>query len=103
MTIGTRADLAAMIGRARRVVVFTGAGMSTESGIPDFRSPGGVWSRMSPIYFQEFVGDEAKRIEAWTRAFAGRQGWTGREPNVGHDVIARLVEAGKVTAVITQN
>ncbi len=102
MTPG-RAVLAGMIGRAKRVVVFTGAGISTESGIPDFRSPGGVWSRMSPIYFQEFVGDEAKRIEAWTRTFAGRQGWTGREPNIGHEVVARLVAAGKVSCVITQN
>ena len=56
-----RQALARMIARAERVVVFTGAGISTESGIPDFRSPGGVWSRMSPIYFQDFVASEAKR------------------------------------------
>jgi len=99
----SRADLAAMVARARRVVVFTGAGISTESGIPDFRSPGGVWSRMSPIRFQEFVGDEAKRHEAWSRTFAGRAGWTGRKPNAGHDAVAALVAAGKVSAVITQN
>jgi len=53
--------LADMIEHARRVVVFTGAGISTESGIPDFRSPGGVWSKIKPIYFQEFVDDEDKR------------------------------------------
>src|ERR1700744_3410388 len=98
-----RADLAAMIRDARRVVVFTGAGISTESGIPDFRSPGGVWSRMSPIYFQDFVRDEEKRRESWDRAFAGRAGWTGREPNAGHYAVARLVAAGKASAVITQN
>lgn len=96
-------DLAAMIDRARRVVVFTGAGISTESGIPDFRSPGGVWSRMSPIYFQEFVGDEAKRIEAWTRTFSGTARWTGAVPNAGHKAVADLVASGKVAAVITQN
>jgi NAD-dependent deacetylase len=98
-----RARLAEMIERAANVVVFTGAGISTESGIPDFRSPGGVWSRMSPIYFQDFVRSEEKRREAWTRAFTGRAGWTGREPNAGHRAVARLVEQGKVSMVITQN
>ena len=99
----TRADLARLIADARRLVVFTGAGISTESGIPDFRSPGGVWSKMKPIYFQDFVSDPAKRREAWTRAFSGRAGWTGREPNAGHHAVARLVRQGKVTHVITQN
>jgi len=99
----SRSDLARMIGAARRMVVFTGAGISTESGIPDFRSPGGVWSRMKPIYFQEFVADPAKRREAWTRTFTGAAGWTGATPNAGHHAVARLVEAGKVHAVITQN
>jgi NAD-dependent deacetylase len=99
----SRADLARMIDQARRVVVFTGAGISTESGIPDFRSPGGVWSRMKPIYFQEFVSDAAKRREAWRRTFTGAAGWTGASPNAGHFAVARLVAAGKVIAVITQN
>jgi NAD-dependent deacetylase len=96
-------DLAAMLADARRVVVFTGAGISTESGIPDFRSPGGVWSRMSPIYFREFVGDEAKRIEAWTRTFSGTARWTGAAPNAGHQAVAALIASGKAAAVITQN
>jgi NAD-dependent deacetylase len=99
----TRADLARLIADARRLVVFTGAGISTESGIPDFRSPGGVWSRMKPIYFQDFVSDPARRREAWERAFSGRAGWVGREPNAGHHAVARLVAQGKVTHVITQN
>ena len=99
----SRAELARLIADARRIVVFTGAGISTESGIPDFRSPGGVWSRMKPIYFQEFVSDPAKRREAWERAFAGRAGWTGREPNSGHHAVARLVAQGKASSVITQN
>ena len=98
-----RARLAELIDAARRVVVFTGAGISTESGIPDFRSPGGVWSRMKPIYFQEFVASEARRREAWTRAFSGVAGWVGAEPNAGHRAVARLVEQGKCSAVITQN
>ncbi|MGH6970309.1 MAG: SIR2 family NAD-dependent protein deacylase, partial [Caulobacteraceae bacterium] len=92
-----------MIGEARRVTIFTGAGISTESGIPDFRSPGGVWSRMQPIYFDEFVRSEEKRRESWERAFAGRAGWTGRAPNAGHYAVARLIASGKARAVITQN
>jgi NAD-dependent deacetylase len=96
-------DLERMIERARRVVVFTGAGISTESGIPDFRSPGGVWSQMKPIYFQDFVSDPDKRREAWRRTFTGAMRWTGASPNAGHAAVARLVRAGKVSAVITQN
>ena len=99
----SRARLKEMIGKARRVAIFTGAGISTESGIPDFRSPGGVWSRMSPIYFQDFVRSEEKRREAWERAFSGRAGWVGRQPNAGHYAVARLIAAGKARAVITQN
>jgi NAD-dependent deacetylase len=95
--------LARYLRDAERIVVFTGAGISTESGIPDFRSPGGVWSRMKPIYFQEFVGSETKRREAWTRVFSGAAGWVGKEPNPGHFAVARLVASGKASAVITQN
>ncbi len=98
-----REQLARMIARAERVVVFTGAGISTESGIPDFRSPGGVWSRMSPIYFRDFLASEAKRREAWTRAFSGVAGWTGKSPNAGHQAVTALARLGKVAAVITQN
>jgi NAD-dependent deacetylase len=95
--------LAGLIAEASRVVAFTGAGMSTESGIPDFRSPGGIWSRMKPIYFQDFVASEERRREAWTRAFGGAAGWTGARPNSGHHALARLVRSGKASAVITQN
>lgn len=98
-----RQQLAQMIAEARRIVIFTGAGISTESGVPDFRSPGGVWSRMKPIYFQEFVGDEARRREAWTRVYSGAAGWTGAKPNDGHTAVARLIAEGRASAVITQN
>jgi len=101
--MSTRARLAEMIAQARRIVVFTGAGISTESGVPDFRSPGGVWSRMKPIYFDQFLNDPDKRREAWTRTFSGTAGWTGASPNAGHAAVARLVAAGKASAVITQN
>ena len=99
----SRADLARLIADARRMVVFTGAGISTESGVPDFRSPGGVWSKMKPIQFQDFVASEEMRREAWTRAFTGKAGWVGAKPNAGHFAVARLVEQGKVAAVVTQN
>ena len=92
-----------MIAGAHRIVAFTGAGISTESGIPDFRSPGGVWSRMKPIQFQDFVRDPDLRREAWSRAFSGRAGWTGRAPNAGHFALARLHAQGRLSSVITQN
>ncbi len=97
------AGLKALLDDATRVVVFTGAGISTESGIPDFRSPGGVWSRMKPIQFQDFLRSEDMRREAWTRVFNKTAGWTGAEPNGGHFAVARLVASGKAGAVITQN
>ncbi|MDB5460826.1 MAG: NAD-dependent deacetylase [Caulobacteraceae bacterium] len=97
------ARLAALLSPARRVVVFTGAGVSTESGIPDFRSPGGVWSRMKPITYQQFMASEDMRREAWTRAFSGIARWTGSQPNAGHRAVTRLIAAGKVSSVITQN
>ena len=92
-----------MIDACGRVVVFTGAGISTESGIPDFRSPGGVWSRMKPITFEAFVSSEDKRREAWTRTFSGVAGWVGARPNAGHYGVARLLASGKASVVITQN
>jgi len=96
-------SLAQHIDAANRIVVFTGAGISTESGIPDFRSPGGVWSKMKPIYFQDFVADPEARREGWRRVFERTAGWTGATPNAGHHAIAKLVEMGKVTSVVTQN
>jgi NAD-dependent deacetylase len=95
--------LARFLSASRRAVVFTGAGISTESGIPDFRSPGGVWSKMKPIMFQDFVASREMRREAWRRVFNRTAGWTGAAPNAGHRAVAALVEQGKVSAVITQN
>jgi NAD-dependent deacetylase len=95
--------LAALLAGSARTVVFTGAGISTDSGIPDFRSPGGVWSRMKPIDFGTFVQNEDARREAWRRAFSGTAGWVGAKPNESHFAITRLVDSGKVSRVITQN
>ena len=96
-------ELAAMLRAARRVVVFTGAGISTESGIPDFRSPGGIWTKMMPINFDEFVASKETRRESWKRRFEMEGTWTSVKPNAGHAAVAELVKRGKVTHVVTQN
>jgi NAD-dependent deacetylase len=97
------ADLARAIDRSRRAVVFTGAGISTESGIPDFRSPGGIWTRMAPIDFSDFLASEEARRETWRRRFAMEGTFRQARPNRGHRAVAELVRGGKVAAVITQN
>jgi len=97
------ASLAAMLEESRRAVVFTGAGISTESGIPDFRSPGGVWTKMAPIEFQDFIASEEMRRESWRRKFAMEDTFAAAKPNLGHHAVAELVRRGKVSAVITQN
>jgi len=95
--------LARLIDEARRAVVFTGAGISTESGIPDFRSPGGIWTQMAPIYFDDFLASEAARRETWRRRFAMEDQFGAAEPNRGHRAVDALVHRDKVDAVITQN
>ena len=97
------ADLAQAIAQSRRAVVFTGAGISTESGIPDFRSPGGIWTRMAPIDFADFLASEEARRETWRRRFAMDETLRSATPNRGHRAVAELVRRGKVAAVITQN
>jgi NAD-dependent deacetylase len=97
------AELARAIARASRVVAFTGAGISTESGIPDFRSPGGIWTRMAPIDFADFLASEEARRETWRRRFAMEETFRAARPNRGHRAVAELVRRGKVAAVITQN
>lgn len=92
-----------LLASCRRAVVFTGAGISTESGIPDFRSPGGIWERHRPIYFAEFIASEDGRRRYWRQAVALKELFGGPRPNRGHVAVARLVEAGTVTSVITQN
>ena len=97
------AALARLIGAAERIALFSGAGISTESGIPDFRSPGGFWTRNRPIDFAEFVASEAARREAWRRRFELEPLVRAAQPNRGHRACAELVQRGKAQAVITQN
>ncbi|MGQ7791837.1 SIR2 family NAD-dependent protein deacylase [Faunimonas sp. B44] len=88
---------------ADRILAFTGAGISTESGIPDFRSPGGIWSRMAPITYQEFVASEESRLEDWRRRFVMNADFARAEPNAGHRALAMLLDEGRDVAVVTQN
>jgi NAD-dependent deacetylase len=92
-----------LIDGAKRIVAFTGAGISTESGIPDFRSPGGIWTKYQPIYFDDFMSSEEMRRETWRRKFTTDQTMLKAEPNAGHRALAKLVEQGKMSAIITQN
>ncbi len=96
-------QLGDMIAEASAIIPFTGAGISTECGIPDFRSPGGLWTRNRPIPFDEFVASQEARDEAWRRRFAMEATFAAAKPGRGHRALAALYKAGKVPAVITQN
>jgi NAD-dependent deacetylase len=97
------AALRDLIEEARVIVPFTGAGISTECGIPDFRSPGGIWTRMRPIDFSEFLASQQARDESWRRRFAMEEQFGGAAPGRGHRALASLYRAGKSPGLITQN
>jgi NAD-dependent deacetylase len=92
-----------LIQAAAVIVPFTGAGISTECGIPDFRSPGGLWTKNKPIPFDEFMASQEARNESWRRRFAMADQFGDAKPGRGHRALASLYRAGKVPAVITQN
>src|ERR1700681_749606 len=96
-------ELQALVQAARAVLPFTGAGISTECGIPDFRSPGGSWTRNRPIPFDQFLASSEMRTEAWRRRFAMEREFAAAKPGRGHLALASLYRAGKVPAVVTQN
>ena len=96
-------DLAKYLDCANRILLFTGAGISTGSGIPDFRGPQGVWTRRQPVYYDDFMRSEAARIEHWDYKFEGWESFRKARPNIVHRAIVRLEEAGKVRMVVTQN
>lgn len=97
------AELRRLIDGAQRVVPFTGAGISTESGIPDFRSPGGLWTKYQPIAFEDFMASQEMRDESWRRRFAMEDKFGGARPGRGHRALASLYGAGKIPGLITQN
>ncbi|HSB04065.1 MAG TPA: Sir2 family NAD-dependent protein deacetylase [Thermodesulfobacteriota bacterium] len=98
-------EVAGWILNAKRTVVFTGAGLSTESGIPDFRSPGGVWDRYNPedFYFQKFISSEVSRQKYWQMATEMYEPMMQAKPNPAHLAIAEMERLGKLDCVITQN
>ena len=97
------ARLRDLIERATVVLPFTGAGISTECGIPDFRSPGGLWTKNRPIPFDEFLASQEMRDEAWRRRFAMEEQFAQAKPGRGHLALASLYRSGKAPAVVTQN
>jgi NAD-dependent deacetylase len=97
------AKLRDLVNEARVCLPFTGAGISTECGIPDFRSPGGLWAKFRPIPFDQFVASAAMRQESWRRRFAMETEFSTARPGRGHLALARLHRLGKIPAVITQN
>ncbi|HAT36539.1 MAG TPA: NAD-dependent deacetylase [Rhodospirillaceae bacterium] len=97
------AEFAEMLENSKRAVIFTGAGISTESGIPDFRSPGGIWEKFKPVMFQDFLASAERRQEYWRQRFFRHDDMIQAEPNRGHRAVEKLVRTGKVSAVITQN
>jgi NAD-dependent deacetylase len=95
--------LSALVDGAGTIVPFTGAGISTECGIPDFRSPGGMWTRMRPIDFSDFIASQEARDESWRRRFAMEEQFGGAKPGRGHMALASLYRIGKSPGVVTQN
>ena len=100
---GARESARRLIAQSRRAVAFTGAGMSTASGIPDFRSPGGVWSRYRPVSFPDFLASDDGRRRYWEYKRAMHGAFAGARPNAAHLALAQLEREGRLLAVVTQN
>ncbi|HUB08628.1 MAG TPA: Sir2 family NAD-dependent protein deacetylase [Myxococcales bacterium] len=95
--------LADALRRAKRVFAFTGAGLSTGSGIPDFRGPKGVWKTREPVYFQDFLRSEEKRVEYWDQKIEAHEAFRTAQPNAAHRALVELEKAGRLTGLVTQN
>ncbi len=96
-------EFAAHVKNSKAVVFFTGAGISTESGVPDFRSPGGVWTQYQPVYFHDFLSSEAARIQHWQLKIATYGLYKTVKPNAGHLAISDFERRGQLLGLITQN
>lgn len=99
----TLQEFASKIRGCREVVCFTGAGISTESGVPDFRSPGGIWTKYTPVYFSEFLASEEARIRYWRMKKETYELYKNVQPNIGHYAIRAFEERGQLLGLITQN
>src|SRR5262249_42644555 len=102
-TCGRAVQLAQLIREARRILIVTGAGISTASGIPDFRGPNGVWKRRRPVYYDEFLSSESARVEYWDFKLETWQLYARAEPNPVHGAVVDLERAGRLHALVTQN
>jgi NAD-dependent deacetylase len=96
-------EFAGKLRSSRDIVFFTGAGISTESGVPDFRSPGGIWTRYQPVYYDEFVASEAARERYWTMKRETHELYKNVRANIGHYAIAAFEKRGRLLGLITQN
>src|SRR3954451_12331353 len=96
-------QLADYLRESDNILVFTGAGISTGSGIPDFRGPQGVWKKRQPVYYQDFMTSEAARVEHWDYKCEAWEAFRDAQPNATHNAIVQLERASKVLAVVTQN
>jgi NAD-dependent deacetylase len=101
--MGNVEDLADFIRGSAKILVVTGAGISTRSGIPDFRGPKGIWKHRKPVYFDEFLASERKRIEYWEYKAEGHEHFAGAGPNAAHRALVELERRGSIRAVVTQN
>jgi NAD-dependent deacetylase len=95
--------VASLLHGAARALVFTGAGMSTGSGIPDFRGPGGVWTRRPPVYYQDFMRSPAARLAYWDYVLEGHDAFRGARPNAAHHALVALERRGRLATLVTQN
>lgn len=95
--------LTELLGASHRILIFTGAGISTGSGIPDYRGPQGVWKRRQPVYYQDFMSFEDARVEYWDQKLEGWEGFKIARPNAVHEAIAQIEQAGRLEMVVTQN
>ncbi len=103
MSISVDSRLVQLMQGAYKILIFTGAGVSTESGIPDYRGPQGVWKNRKPVYYQDFMSSEASRLEYWDFYLESWSAYRNARPNPTHSACVKLLQADKLNMVVTQN